>query len=132
LVSEPLGHFGGGRTLAGMGVAMPACCVICAALSAACHGEIGFQIKLFVRPAIDRWNRADHGSGVEHVVVEGKVVGRDDRSVEVTLAFPGLGAKIRRDSEQRLGIDFSGPMVFECGLQFTPGPDAGGRRGSRR
>ena len=44
---------------------------------------------------------------------------------EISLTLPGLGAKVGGDGEKRLGVGLSGPMVFERGLQFTLGADAG-------
>ena len=74
-----------------MGVA--ASCVMRRALCAARHREIGGERDLAAVPAVDFRNGADHHAGVEHLVVEREIVGRDDGDAELVLARPVGGAK---------------------------------------
>jgi hypothetical protein len=89
------------------------------ALIAARHREIGIQRHVAARPAIAGRNRAHHHRGVEDMVVEREIVGRDLRDPAVGLLLPIGGAHGFCDAQKLVGGGLACPIGFEREFQFT-------------
>ena len=95
------------------------------ALCAARHREVGrdsgtgppFQ-------PIDLWNGADHGAGVEHLVVEREIVRRNDADAELVLARPVGGAKPDTGLDQGFFVGSTGPKALQREFQLAARTDA--------
>ena len=67
------------------------------------HREVGVQVHPVAGPAVALGHGADQGARVEHAVVEGEVVGRDEVDPEVALQRPVAGAELGARA-QELGL----------------------------
>ena len=122
---EPLGHLHGGDAWSvGRGGAAPR------------HGEVGVKADGSVRVFVAFGDGADHHAGVEHVVVEGEVVGRDVLNAGVALERPVAAAYLGGAAEQLAPVYLADPVGFDGPLQFAVRADARKtevrRRGQRR
>ncbi len=103
---EPLGHF---HRRGGIG--------------AAGHGKILLQRVIDTGKA--RRDRPQHRRGVEHVVVQGKIIGGDDVDAGSALVLPVAGAQFGGLGQQRGRGGVALPVQFEGRLEFAANADAG-------
>lgn len=86
---EPFGHFHRGKAMpVGRMLVTGMSTISGLTLVAARHGEIGIEWDLAVSPGVSCWHDADHGDGVEHMVIKRKIVGRDFRHAAIVLLSP--------------------------------------------
>ena len=107
--------------LAAMGMA--AARLLNFALRAAGHRKIGRERDRATVPAIDFRDRADHHGGVEHLVVERKIVRRDHADAELFLARPVGGAKAGTGFDQGFLVRSAGPETFQSEFQLAARAD---------
>ena len=96
-----------------------------AGLTAACHREVGVEVDV-ARPVplVAGRHGTDHRDGVEHLVVEREVVGRDQVDPGVALELPVRGAQLLGGPQQVLHRAVSRPVGLGRGLELTLGADA--------
>jgi hypothetical protein len=94
------------------------------AVRAARHREIDVERDIAAVPAVARRNRADHDAGVEHMVVQREIVGRNDGGAASILTSPMGRAKLRRRQAQCRLVGHAGPVLFKRGLQLAVNADA--------
>ena len=120
---EPLGHLLRGHAVTGV-MHMAVRTGLGAAFRAARHRKIGRERHATASPAVDVRNGADHRTGVEHMIVQREIVGRDDAHPARLLACPVGGTQLSRGCEQGFLIDLARPEAFQCGFQFAARTDA--------
>ena len=91
---EPFGHLAGGQAAMIVGASVQR------RGGAAGHREIGREIGLPIGRGVARGHGAEHDAGVEHMVVEREVVGRQPVGAERALPRPGGGAQAGRGLQQ--------------------------------
>ena len=97
---EPLGHLHGGGAGAPPG-----------------HGEVGVQVDV-AATAVALGHGTHQDAGVEHLVVQGEVVGGDLPDPGVAQERPGLAAQLPGGRLQLLGRHPAGPVALGGGLQL--------------
>ncbi len=65
------------------------------------HGEIGAKRNLAAFPAIDFRDGANHGAGVEHMIVEREIIAGDVRDPQPLLQRPPFRAQFRGFAQKR-------------------------------
>ena len=88
------------------------------------HGEEEIEVDRVARPAEAGRNGADQRAGIEHLVVEGEVVDRDEIEPGSGLGVPVGAADGRRRLLQLRGGALAGPVAFQRPLQLAPLADA--------
>jgi hypothetical protein len=131
---EPFRHFLRGHAVCGivpmMGVT--AVCLMCFALRAAGHREIGRERHRAAVPAIDLGNGAHHHGCVEYLIVERKIVRRDHGDAELFLSGPVCRAKACTGFDQRAFTGRTGPETFQREFQLATRADARRAEGGYR
>jgi len=94
-------------------------------LAAARHGEIEIERDIAARVAIARRHRAQHGDGVQHLVVEREIVRRNVIDPGFLLHQPVAGAQAGGRLQQLIHRAFAGPVAFHGGLEFAVTADTG-------
>ena len=95
------------------------------ALRAPRHGEINVVIDRPAFPAVNSGYGADHRTGIQHMIIEGKIIAGHDIHANRLLPRPDLGAQLRGHAEQIGPAGFAGPVFFKRGFQLAARADAG-------